>query len=155
MSTMPSNKILVVANETVASDVLHAAIRAQVYDEAGTDVLVVAPALNSWMRHWASDDDAARRAADGRLEKCLEQLEDEGIRAEGIVGDADPVQAIEDALVVFPADGIVIATRPEGRSNWLARGLLERISNRFPIPLTHIVVEADVRLPTGTTSLAA
>jgi hypothetical protein len=66
-------KILVVANETMLGDVLHAAVRSAAGD--GTpDVLVVAPALNSRLRHWISDVDRARRGAEERLQVCLERL---------------------------------------------------------------------------------
>jgi hypothetical protein len=82
-------------------------------DTANADVLVVAPALNSWLRRWLSDEDAARRRAADRLRTCLDQLQRRGVRAEGQVGDADPLLAIADALRTFPADEIVIAGSPE------------------------------------------
>src|SRR5512134_782293 len=58
-------RILVVANETVAGR----ALRDEVVRRAGedADVLVVCPALNSPLRHWASDEDAARAGAELRL----------------------------------------------------------------------------------------
>ena len=43
---------------------LDAATPAEVSD---AEVLVVAPALNSWLRHWLSDEDAARRRAEERV----------------------------------------------------------------------------------------
>jgi hypothetical protein len=145
-------RVLVVANETVASDILHAAVRAQVHEEADGQVLVVAPALNSRLRHWLSDDAAARRAAELRLDRCLRRLEAAGIRAEGLVGDADPVQAIDDVLRVFPADSLVVATHPDGRSNWLARDLVGRAA-RFGLPIAHIIVDAETRRERAATSL--
>ncbi len=153
MSTTRSTqkRVLVVANETVASDILHAAVRAQVHDEAGGQVLVVAPALNSRLRHWLSDDAAARRSAELRLDWCLGRLEAAGIPAEGLVGDADPIQAIDDVLRVFPADSLVVATHPDGRSNWLARDLVGRAA-RFGLPIAHIVVDAEAQLDPATTS---
>jgi hypothetical protein len=144
-------RVLVVANETVASDILHAAVRAQVHDEADGRVLVVAPALNSRLRHWLSDDAVARRSAELRLDRCLGRLEAAGIRAEGLVGDAHPIQAIDDALRVFPADGLVVATHPEGRSNWLARDLVVRAA-RFGLPIEHIVAATETRPDPAATS---
>jgi hypothetical protein len=61
----PVGRILVIANEAVDGDVLHGTVRARARDCA--EVLVVAPALNSRLRHWTSDEDAARAAAAGRL----------------------------------------------------------------------------------------
>jgi hypothetical protein len=71
------------------------------------EVLVVAPALNSAVRHWASDEDGARAAAQQRLKRSLAQLEGYGVAARGEVGDGDPLQAIEDALRTFGADADV------------------------------------------------
>ena len=44
-------------------------------DLTGRHVLVVAPALNSRLRHWMSDDGEARRAAEERLEATVDGLE--------------------------------------------------------------------------------
>src|SRR5881409_3363443 len=76
------HRLLVIANETVEGTPLHDAIRARA-DEAPIEVLVVAPALNSRLRHWMSDEDAARRAAEERLVGCLQRLELAGVRPYG------------------------------------------------------------------------
>jgi hypothetical protein len=75
------------------------------------------------------------------LRRSLDRLDEAEIRAEGVVGDADPLQAIDDALRVFRADEIVIAAHPEGRSNWLARGVVERARRRYAQPIIHVVVD--------------
>lgn len=132
--------LLVIANETANGDELHEAV-ASIALSADAEVLVVAPALNSRLRHWMSDEDAAREAARERLERCAERLCDAGIAARGAVGDADPLQAIADALVSFPADELVISTHLEERSNWLAHGLVDRACGRFGLPTAHVVVD--------------
>ena len=136
------HQILVVANETVAGR----ALRGEVVGRAGegADVLVVCPALNSPIRHWASDEDGARRQADLRLAESLAALAAEGVDARGEVGDADPIQAMDDALRTFGADEIVISTHPPGRSNWLEKGVIERARERYPLPLTHVVVDLEL-----------
>ena len=133
-------RILVIANETVTGTVLHEAIRFRARNVGG-EVLVVVPALNSRVRHWMSDVDGARRAAEERLGRSLERLAAAGIQARGQIGDGDPMQAIADALGVFAADEIVIATHPEARSHWLARDLVSRARVRFDQPVLHIVVD--------------
>jgi hypothetical protein len=137
-STDPK-RILVVANETVADETLAEELRARAH--AGTEVLVVCPALNSRLRHWTSDEDAARTAAQSRLDASLERLAVAGLQARGHVGDADPVQAIDDALCTFAADEIVLSTHPPERSHWLARNVTERAQRLFGLPVTHIVVD--------------
>ena len=138
--TAPGRRILVIANETVTGTVLHQAIRFRAHNVSG-EVLVVAPALTSRLRHWMSDVDTGRRAAESRLQACLERLAVAGIRARGEIGDGDPLQAIADALSVFPADEIIIATHPEERSHWLAHDLVGRARARFAQPVLHIVVD--------------
>jgi hypothetical protein len=138
--TPTGRRILVISNETVAGTVLHQAIRFRATNVGG-EVLVVAPALNSRVRHWMSDSDGARAAAEARLEASLKRLKRAGIRATGQIGDGDPLQAIADALSVFPADEIIIATHPEARSHWLARDLVGRARGRFAQPILHIVVD--------------
>ncbi len=133
-------RVLVIANETVGGEKLRACIREKTegFDE---EVLVVVPALNSPLRHWASDEDRARAAAQERLARSLEGLAAVGIEARGAVGDGEPLQAIEDALRTFGPDEVVISTHPEGRSNWLEKGVVEAARARFSVPITHGVVD--------------
>src|SRR3954471_13193148 len=140
MSTSHHHHVLVVANETVEGTALVEAVR-DLALARDADVFVVAPALNTRLRHYMSDSDSAHRAAARRLAGCLERLGDAGVRAGGHVGDADPMRAIEDALRLVPADEIVIGTHPEERSNWLARDLVFRACARFDLPVLHVVVD--------------
>jgi hypothetical protein len=135
-------RILVIANETVGGSTLRDEIRKRAEDVV-EHVLVVTPALNSPLRHWVSDEDHARVAAQKRLEASLAQLRAAGIRADGEVGDAEPLQAIEDALRTFGADEIIISTHPEGRSHWLERGVVSGARERFAVPITHVVVDLE------------
>ena len=133
-------RILVVANETVGGEPLLEQIR-QLAADGHTRVLVVSPALNTPLRHLASDEDPARARARERLDRSLAELERNGVQASGEVGDGDPLQAIEDALRTFGADEIVISTHPEGRSNWLERGVVSSARERFAVPIHHVVVD--------------
>ena len=53
---------------------------------------------------------------------------------QGRVGDADPLQAIADALPTFAADEIVIAAQSD-RSTRLADELVSRARRRFGLPV--------------------
>lgn len=133
-------RILAIANETVDGDAFHQLIVEHANGHP-SDVLVVAPALNSRFRHWFSDEDGARAAAEERLEHSIERLQALGIAAYGWIGDADPLDAIADALAVFEADELIISTHPEHRSNWLARNVVRRARGRFGLPTHHVVPE--------------
>ena len=138
-------RLLVIANETIEGTALHDAIRSRARDGA-VEVVVVAPALNSRLRHYMSDSDAARRAAEERLVACLERIADRGFVCSGWVGDADPLQAIEDTLSICTIDELIIGTHPEDRSNWLAHRVVERARERFGLPVAHVVVERPAAL---------
>jgi hypothetical protein len=134
-------RVLLVANSVSGSSMLVEALRSH---RAG-QILVLAPALNSRLRHWACDDRTARAAARERLHVYLDVLERAGFDANGIIGDADPIAAIDDALRLFAADALVIVDREEGRRNWLAAGLPRRLDGRYALPVVEIAA-ADTRL---------
>jgi hypothetical protein len=136
------HRILVIANETVGGGPLREEIHRRSEDKE-EEVLVICPALNSPLKHWASDEDGARAEAQERLNASLARLRQLGIDAKGEIGDAEPLQAIEDALRLFGADEIIISTHPEGRSHWLEKGIVSAARERFAVPITHVVVDLE------------
>lgn len=145
-------RILIVANETLAGDALHEAVRRSTLGQQ-VRIHVVCPALNSPIRHWVSDEDEALQAAQARLDESLARLSRAGIVATGGVGDSDPLQAIDDALRTVGADELIISTHPDGSSNWLERGIVDAARTRFALPVTHVVVDlAGQRKPVGAAS---
>ena len=137
-----TRRILVVANETMSGRALRSEISQRSRGER-TELRVVCPALNTKIKHWTNEEDEARAAAQGRLERLLTVLRGEGLEAEGSIGDDDPVQAMEDELRRFPADEVVVWGHPPGRSNWLERDVVGRAQARFDLPVTHVVVDLE------------
>ena len=137
-----THRVLVVANETVGGGEL---LELLGHKSVGVreEMLLVCPALNSRVRTWTSDEDGARAAAQARLDASLARLTEAGVSARGEIGDGDPLQALEDALRLFPADEIVVSTHPPGRSNWLEQGVVEQARMRFDVPVTHVVVDLE------------
>jgi GABA permease len=133
-------RILVIANETVAGSELLREV-ARKAEGSNERVLVVVPALNSPLKHWVSDEDGAREQAQERLDRSLAAMREAGVAAEGEIGDADPLQAIEDGIRTFAPDELVISTHPPERSHWLERGIVESARERFALPVTHVVVD--------------
>jgi hypothetical protein len=107
--------------------------------EHDSDVVLVCPALNSRLAHWVSDVDAAERAARQRVEAGLRALVGAGIDALGVVGDSNPLQAIEDALWIHGADELVLVTHTDDHLHWLERRVVERARARYRIPIEHLV----------------
>jgi len=135
-------RVLVVANETVGGEELMEVIGELAL--AGKSLFyVVCPALNSRLRTWTSDEDPARAAAQSRLRATLERLSSVGIEARGDIGDVDPLVAVEDAVRLFRPNELIVSTHPEGRSNWLERGVVRALRERYDVPVTHVVVDLE------------
>lgn len=138
-----NRRILVVLNGIVEAEAFRRATGLGRRDEQRAEVRVIAPALNSRIRHWLSDEDEARRRAHLRLAATLESLCAAGIEADGRVGDADPLQAIDDALVEFHPEEIVIVTQPDRHSHWTTRDLSGQARRRFAQAVVQIVAESE------------
>ncbi len=122
-------KVIALVAEPISGEVLRNAVGDQTADEA--EVLVVAPALNDKVRFWASDPDPAIDRAQEVAEESAERIEEDGLDATGDTGESDPLQAVEDALVTFPAEEIVLCTHRGGERNWLEEGVVEEARERF------------------------
>jgi GABA permease len=132
----------VIANETCASRTVSEEVRYRA-GPGEAEVLVVAPALSgSRLNHWlASDSDRAREAAEQRLEASVAALVEVGLTARGLVGDADPLLALDDALRMMDPDEVIISTHTPERSNWLERKVVQQARERYSLPITHVVVD--------------
>ena len=105
-----TRRILVVANERVEATEVRDAVRFRARKTPDAEVLVIAPASVE-----------SERAAELRVAAAIERLRTEGLYAEGLVLEADPSRAIDEALALFDADEIVIATSDKARTNEVVR----------------------------------
>jgi hypothetical protein len=140
-STHTPFRILVIANDAVDGADLQTTLRRHAGDGRPTEALVVAPALSTRLRFWASDVDSARRRAEARLRHSLAGLAGDGVTVEATIGDSDPLQAIVDGLCVFAADEIVLVTHPKEEEIWAEHNLADRARELFPEhTIVHLVV---------------
>ncbi len=140
-TTATTRRLLVLADEACSGHELFEAMRERT-DADDTDVLIVAPALTSRLRYWLSDEDPGIAAAGERIAVSIERCAAAGVTARGALGDADPLQALDDAIRTFAPGEVIVATHPEDRSNWLEHGLVAQARERFDVPITHVVVDA-------------
>jgi hypothetical protein len=111
-------------------------------DGGGVDLRVVVPATEAnALRHTMGDVDEPKQEAEERLERALKTLRENGIEVSGEVGDPDPVQAAQDALLKAPADEVLIFEHCEEQSRWYEEGLLEKAQEGIEPPLRVVVVE--------------
>jgi hypothetical protein len=103
------------------------------------ELCLLAPAFaSSGLEYVTSDVDRGIQRALDRLEASLDSLRwGEIVVTRGEVGEADPMLAIDSALVTFPADEIVLVPSPE-RDQWAEKELFERVCERFGLPVWEI-----------------
>jgi hypothetical protein len=117
-------------------------------DGREAEVRLIAPAVEAnAFRHTLGDIDEPKREAAQRLEASLVALRGHGIEASGGVGDPDPVQAVEDALLEAPADEVLIFEHAGGQARWYEDGLFEKAQENIEPPLRMIVVESAADAP--------
>jgi hypothetical protein len=108
------------------------------------DLRVVVPAVEANpLRHTLGDIDEPRREAEARLGRVLGELRENGIEAGGEVGDPDPIQAAQDALLKGPADEILIFEHEQAQARWFEEGLLEKAEAGLEPPLRMVVLHSD------------
>jgi hypothetical protein len=134
--------VLVIATDAEPSSTLVETVRAAAAGGAG--VLVVSPAVTTRLRYWTSDRSGAEVAARTRLLGLLDELGRAGVTAEGMVGDADPAQAAADALAVFSADEVIVAS---GIDTWQTRGLVRRLQERYDGPILELAASPTPAAP--------
>jgi hypothetical protein len=136
--------ILVIANETAASQTLLEAMRGEA---TGPDdrVTVIAP-VNEPSQGYVVYEDTRRASAGRRLDTTLKALREDGITAQGFVVETGPVQAAKDALAQLEpsVDEIVVSTHGAERSGWMRRNVVEEIERVAKgVPVRHVVVSGE------------
>ena len=112
-------------------------------DGAGTTLHLVVPAVEATaFRHTMGDVDEPKREAEDRLGESLSRLRENGIEASGEVGDPDPIQAAQDALLKQPADEVVIFEREAQQARWFEEGLFEKAQAGIEPPLRMVVIHS-------------
>ena len=132
-------RVLVVANDTLDEGELIEEVE-RLASEPGTSVELLVPALVSGLARWTSALDAGDRQARTRLAAALGRLRPE-LQVTGHVSDAPPLTAVEDALVAFPADQIVVATRVERPWQGVEPQLAGLVRERFAVPVVQLLLE--------------
>ena len=136
-------RLLVVATSSGVSE----PVRREIDRRAGgrpTKTMVVVPALagSRFEQATGAVDDAIAHA-DEQREPAAEEAKEAGAQlvTEPRIGDSDPILAIEDALREFPAEEILIVTRPAEDAAWMEEDLFDRARKRFSQPIAHFVLD--------------
>jgi hypothetical protein len=133
-------KLLVVTTAPISAQRLRDALPDGADPEAA-EVMVVAPALQSSpIKFWFSDADEAIARAKQVSHESRERLGEAGVQASADTGESDPLEAIQDALITFPADRIVLFTH-EGEGQAYREDVdPDEVRERFGLPVDRATV---------------
>lgn len=133
-------KLLVLTSEPITSEQLGEAVGDGVRPEE-VEVMVVAPALQeSGLHFWLSDADDAIARADEVRRTTAAQLGEAGVPVSSDTGESDPEQAIEDALMTFPAERIVVFEHPADQRRYREKLDTAELERRFSLPVDRATV---------------
>jgi hypothetical protein len=130
-------RVLVVANRTAATPALIAAVRERAARGPATFTLLV-PHVTHGLHKVVDAEDTDDSESETVLELALPLLaEAAGGRVEGIVGDHEPLAAIQDAVNLRGFDEIILSTLPARVSRWLKLDLPSKVTG-LGLPVTHV-----------------
>jgi hypothetical protein len=110
---------------------------------SATEVRLVAPAVEiNPLHHTLGDIDEPRVEAKKRLDQAVALTRAAGFEHVTFeVGDPDPVQAAQDALLARPADEVLIYAHADDTKDWYEGGLWEHAEDSLEPPLKLVVVD--------------
>jgi hypothetical protein len=127
-------RVLVLAPDPVDADMLRGVVGDELDDAS---VLVVSPALNeSRVGSWTSDSGEAIADARPAGVQTVVGLREEGVAAADTTGESEPLLALQDALVTFPADRIAIFVRAGDDQRYREDDVCGTAQAQFAVPVT-------------------
>ncbi len=159
---MPPRSVIAIVTPAFGSPESVEALRREVGGSDGeprTEIRLVAPAIEiNPLHHTLGDIDEPRVEARERLEKAVGAARAAGLEVSAELGDPDPIQAAQDALLKQPADEIVIFSHADDSKDWYEGGLWKHAEDSLEPPLRLVIVEGgpdDNEHVVGTASAAS
>jgi hypothetical protein len=140
---MAARSLIAIVTEAFGSPESVAALKEEAAKGGGAEVRLVAPAVEiNPFHHTLGDIDHPREEAKKRLAVALEAARAGGVEvATAEVGDPDPVQAAQDALLERPADQIIIFSHADDAQAWYEGDLWKHAEDSLEPPLKLVVVD--------------
>jgi hypothetical protein len=138
-STSPT-RVLVVAHRTAATPALIEAVRERAARGPATFTLLV-PTPAHGLHRVVDPEDQEESEAQTVLDLALPLLEEAaGSHVDGMIGDPEPLNAIQDAVNVHGFGEIIISTLPKRVSRWLKLDLPSKL-NGLGLPVTTVTAK--------------
>jgi hypothetical protein len=130
-------RVLVVAHKTAATQPLLDAVSDRARRGASVFTLLV-PNPAHGLHKVVDPEDQQASEAQSVLDEALPALRGAaGSDVDGIIGDADPIAAIQDAINLRGFDEVIISTLPGRVSRWLKLDLPSKVSG-MGLPVTTV-----------------
>ena len=141
-------RVLVVAHKTAATPALLEAVRERAARGPCNFTLLVPKTVHGFDR-LADPEDAAAAEAAAVLDLALPLLEEAaGAPVEGMLGDPDPLAAVQDAINLHGFDEVIVSTLSRRVSRWLHLDLPRKIAGLgLPVTTVTAVERAAARSP--------
>ena len=136
-SSQAPARVLVVAHKTAATQPLLDAVRERAQRGPATFTLLVPNPAHGLHKVVDPEDQQASEAQTVISEAIPALSEAAGAPVEGIVGDADPVAAVHDALNLRGFDEVIVSTLPVRLSRWLKLDLPSKVAG-MGLPVTTV-----------------
>jgi hypothetical protein len=138
MESSTPARVLIVAHRTAATPPLVEAVRERAAQEPCTFTLLV-PRVAHGLHRVVDPEEQPDDEANMVIELALPLLEEAaGSRVEGMLGDPEPLAAIQDAVNLHGFDEIIISTLPTRVSRWLRMDLPHKAAG-LGLPVTTVV----------------
>ena len=142
---MEPARVLVVANRTAATPALIEAVRKRAARGPCEFVLLVPNPVHGLHRSVDAQDQPTSEA-EATIELARPLLsEAAGGPVEGIVGDFEPLAAVEDAVNASHYDEVIISTLPTRVSRWLHLDLPRKVAG-LGLPVTTVTAKGKERV---------
>ena len=140
MEPSAHTRVLVVAHKTAATPPLLDAVRARAARGPCTFTLLV-PNTTHGLHKVVDPEDQGGGEARAVLDRALPLLsEAAGAPVDGIIGDADPMAAVQDALNLRGFDEVIVSTLSPRVSRWLKLDLPSKVAG-MGLPVSTVTPE--------------
>ena len=146
MESSTPARVLVVAHKTAATPPLIAAVRERARRSPAVFTLVV-PSAAKGLHRVVDPEDQGPGEAQQVLDDALPALsEAAGSEVKGLIGDPEPLSAVQDAINLHGFDEVIVSTLPVRLSRWLKLDLPSKVAG-LGLPVTTVTPKDEGQTP--------
>ena len=127
-----ATNVIVVASQTAASHQLLDALTHRA-ERSPIRITLVMPAHGPGL--------AGREAMRAQLDEALTAIRDAGLEVDGVIGDANPMDAVAECFDASKHDEVIVCTLPGRSSKWLQYDFPHRVARFTGLSVTHVVAD--------------